>query len=519
MTRTVVQKIKGHHYLYEVGSEWDPDTGRMKQKRRYIGKCDASGNLLSGKREESESFEFGQFYLLSEIARRCGVQGMLEEVLGRTAGRYMTAVAIIRSLRITSPVLVGSILKKSVLSNIYGLGFDDGWGDVASIVRHITELYDRRREIFPKLAEPGDTEVFELNSFESEFNFLDIIEGDRDYGFNTMPRMTVYIAHSKNERRPTYFYMAPSGVSRTVSVPHMMGDMGAEGRCSFFFNASGIRLKEVLSILSSGIRATFRTGPDDPLGRRVRTLMEEPNEREYVTHIMDGGIYRVCEQDTDLDGTPIRLFRIVDERKRMGEIKTLHKYVDGILRISGYDIPDDEKLQLAYNSDFKDVLNAISFDHNEEGALTFSLNRYAMFEKERRCGLTVYVSTGDVSWEDVLSMSRSRDAYEHDLDVFKTDLEEGTNLFPSTHDGVANFIDDFLAMRIRNELKHLIARSPMGGKVTYLDVLGEMMGLRITWTSGRWILDELTDGQRAMFEALGVDIPDQRTVMGYRNPE
>lgn len=519
MSRTVVQKIKGHHYLYEVSSEWDPDSGKMKQKRKYIGRCDASGNLYADKGEKAESFEFGQFYLLSEIARRCGVQEALESIMGRTSGRYMTSVAVIRCLRLTSPVLTSNILRRSVLPSIYDLGYDDSWTDIMSIMRNITSLYDHRKEVFARLAEPGDVEVFELNSFESEFKFLDLFEGGGDYGFNTMPRMITYVARSKENSRLFYYHMAPSGVSRMVTIPRMLEDIGMDGRRSFFFNANRIRLKEIVGILTSGIRATFRTSPDDPLGRKIAALVTPPNDRDYDTHILNGKIYRVCEQKVNLDSIGMRLFWIVDEKKRNGEIKTLHNYVDSILRISGFDIPDDEKLQMAYNSDFKDVLDMISFEHDGDGNLVFSLNRQAMFEKEHTCGMTVYATVDDIGWEDVLSMSKTRDTFEHDLDAFKTDLEEGANLFPSTHDSVANFVDDFLAMRIRYELKHLIGRSPLRDRMTSLDVLGEMMGLRLTWTSGRWVLDDLTDKQRAIFDALGIEAPDQKTVLGYRKPE
>ncbi len=521
MSRTVVQKIKGHHYLYEVSSEWDPDSGKMKQKRRYIGRCDASGNLNSEKITKIESYEFGQYYLLTEIARRCGVQDALETVLGQKAGRYMTAVSIIRSLRLTSPILVSSILQKSFITRIYDLKYDDEWTNMVPIIRNITLLYDRRGELFPRLLEDGDIEVFELDSFESDFNFLDVIDKNRDgdYGFNTMPKMSVFLAHSKRTHRPSYFLMAPSGVSRTVITARILRETGSTGRCSFFFDAHGIRLKEVVSIVSSGIRATFRTSTDDPLGRKIRACVQEPEEREFVTHIMDGRIYRVCEREVDIDGLGMKMFWIVDEKKRNGEIRTLHSYVDEIINISDFDISDDEKLQMAYNNDFRGALDTISFDHDENGVLRFSLNKDAMFDRERKCGLTVFATVDDIGWEEVLSMSKSRDIYEHDLDVFKTDLEEGSNIFPSTHDGVANFIDDFIAMRIRYELKRMIQESPLRGKMTYLDVLGEMTDLRITRSGGKWVLGDLSDEHKWILEALGIEVPTQKTILRYRGPE
>ena len=124
MARTVVQKIKGHHYLYEVRSEWDPDTGKMKQKRKYLGRCDASGNLYSSKPARGTSLSFGQYYLAAEVARRCGLPEAIERVMGRIPGHYTTAYAIVRMLRLTSPSQQSSYLRNSFLMKMYGLEYD-----------------------------------------------------------------------------------------------------------------------------------------------------------------------------------------------------------------------------------------------------------------------------------------------------------------------------------------------------------------------------------------------------------
>lgn len=73
MSYTVVQKIRGKHYLYEVDGYWDKEKKQARQKRRYIGRCDEGGNLIEKKlsqREVSISKTFGPAYLLLGLAEQ-----------------------------------------------------------------------------------------------------------------------------------------------------------------------------------------------------------------------------------------------------------------------------------------------------------------------------------------------------------------------------------------------------------------------------------------------------------------
>ena len=49
LTYNVVQPQKTkngmRYYFYEVTAEWDLEKKRSRQKRRYLGPCDADGNL------------------------------------------------------------------------------------------------------------------------------------------------------------------------------------------------------------------------------------------------------------------------------------------------------------------------------------------------------------------------------------------------------------------------------------------------------------------------------------------
>ena len=70
MSYNVVQKVRDNYYLYEVTAEWDPEKKRSRQKRKYIGKCDKDGNLVSSKSVAVDSKDMGEYYLMFNVCRR-----------------------------------------------------------------------------------------------------------------------------------------------------------------------------------------------------------------------------------------------------------------------------------------------------------------------------------------------------------------------------------------------------------------------------------------------------------------
>ena len=517
MARTVVQKIKGHHYLYEVRSEWDPDTGKMKQKRKYLGRCDASGNLYSSKPARGTSLSFGQYYLAAEVARRCGLPEAIERVMGRIPGHYTTAYAIVRMLRLTSPSQQSSYLRNSFLMKMYGLEYDRKWSDMPAYIERLTELYDRRYELFDQLSERNDTEIFELNSLNGEFRFLDLDWSKTSYGFNSMPHTTVYIAHSQTTKLPFYFFQAPHGVSKATIMNRLSRDLAGLGsqRNSFFFDIEDLNKKTAEELAGSGYRLSIKFGEKSQFGRIVMRGIGELSERDFVTHMLDARIYRVHEHRLTVGTRDVRILVVIDERRRNGEIRTLHDYIDRILQISDMkDTSDDEKLQMASMNDYIDALNAFDYSRESDG-LRFTIDQSELFEIEQRCGRTLFMVTDNRDWDDIVRMSHSSDAYEHDLSQFKTDLEEGATLFQSNREAIASIMNDFLAIRIRMMLRSMIQNSSLRGKMSSTELIAEMGNIFATHDSDKWLLTEYTDNQKALLEALDIEVPTQLSLRRF----
>ena len=83
MSFIIEQKIKGHIYLYEVDSYWDPTKGQSRKRRRCLGKKDPkTGEAVTPRKSivPKDALDFGQLYLLRKVAEQIGLTAILRAV-------------------------------------------------------------------------------------------------------------------------------------------------------------------------------------------------------------------------------------------------------------------------------------------------------------------------------------------------------------------------------------------------------------------------------------------------------
>ena len=95
MSFTVEQRVKGHVYLYSVDSYWDKEKKQSRQRRTFIGKKDPETGKVTPDDGIRDAREFGNVFLLRDIARRLGVATDLAAVFPDT-WKEMLALAYYR---------------------------------------------------------------------------------------------------------------------------------------------------------------------------------------------------------------------------------------------------------------------------------------------------------------------------------------------------------------------------------------------------------------------------------------
>jgi len=218
MTFTTVQKIKGKHYLYESTGAWGPEKKQCRQKRIYLGPCDEHGNLLPEQKRNMirESRTIGQYHLLTEIAKNCGLYADLTETFGEDAAKDILALAI---LRITQPGSLRSTedcMKATYLRELLGITKSYSSQRMTEIVRGIGDDVNARKRYCAKKVNDSKVIIFDTTVLFSSSTLYEMLEYGRKYKRTGLPQVNMGYVHCTKSDAPVYYKLYPGSI--TISL-------------------------------------------------------------------------------------------------------------------------------------------------------------------------------------------------------------------------------------------------------------------------------------------------------------
>ena len=518
MTYTVVQKVRGNFYLYEVESTWDPVKKRSQQTRRYIGKCDEDGNLIGKGKDRTVSDplsivskSFGQYYLLMGIARNAGFVDALERVFGTENGRIMACFFVNRAARPGPPAMSIELLNECFLPEMMGVDLKD-WSPARKLLINLGAAFNDRYSLFRELADGGDAVVYELTSLVENFTPLENLRGDLGYGFSGLPKSKVYLGFSGN--RCFYFTFVSPGERDSDTMASVAEELrGLEmGGTEFFLRPREFKGRELTDVVSSGIGFSAQVLADSALGRRLMAESTKALKGPLDTYVYHGSVYRIYEKEEEVAGRAARFLVFVNEKRRNDEVLSLYSRLDeaerSISSTPWSEIAEHNGVKTLYS----DVLDLFDISEGKDGMVRTERRRKAISAIENKCGKTVVVTTTSHPWNKLLEMMNRQNQSDLYLRQFKVDLEEGARLFPSILEGNGSFVQEFMAIAIRNELEARLSATPIGNHVSPMEAVAEMGKLKVTRIRGKWALNEVSPLQRTIMSELGLAVPTNRSL-------
>ena len=509
MSYTVVQKIRGKHYLYEVDGYWDKEKKQARQKRRYIGRCDEDGNLIEKKlsqREVSVSKTFGPGYLLLETAGQTGLYDKLVSAFGERADTIL-ALALMRIIRPESLRNVADQLEESFLPEL--LGMDD---ELTSqfLSRFLSELGKderARQRLFGTMIDNDDVLVYDLTSFKSSSRGNDYLEYGTEYRTTGLPQANFGLVHSLDSDLPVYYKLFQRSIKDVVTLHNLvveLKEMGVNDAHLLldrgFFSESNLEM-----MLSAGLGFTMPV----PFGRNIaKTLISESNreiDNPASTFIFKGAVIRVFESSTEIGENTLRTIVYLDETRRKDEITTLYSRLDALENaLNGKKWhPHIADTVSRYDKPLLKMLGIV----NDNGVVRTERRRNSITAAENKCGKMILLTTSDDKWDVVLQRYRQRNDAEMDFRTLKTALEGGVRYLSSTESVKGMLCVEFIALVLRTSLLNRARDAGLLNKMWLTDIINEMMKLKITRIGETWRLNELTKKQRELLKALGVDHP------------
>ncbi|MDO5862168.1 MAG: hypothetical protein Q4Q58_05195, partial [Thermoplasmata archaeon] len=485
-----------------------------------IGKCDEEGNLVGKGADRTvsdplsiASKSFGQYYLLMSIARSAGFVDALERAFGTENGRIMACFFVNRAVRPGPPAMGVEMLKECFLPEMMGVDLKD-WSPLRKMLINLGAAFNDRYSLFRELADGGDAVIYELMSLAESFTPLETVRGDVGYGFSGLPKFKVNLGFSGD--RCFSFVFTTAEQRDSDAMPAIAADMQGLGMrgTEFFLRPREFRERELADIMSTGLRFTAQVIPDSALGRRLMAESSKALKGPLDTYVYRGSVYRVYEKREDAGGGSVRLLVFINEKRRNDEVLALYSRLDELERAVSSVAWSDSAKREETRTLYSDVLGMFDISEGEDGMSRAERRRKAVSAVENKCGKMVVMTTTDRPWNELLEMVARHNESEFYIRQFRLDLEEGARFFPSIIEGNGSFVQEFMAIALRDELETRLAASTIGNRVSSMEAIAEMSRLKVTRINGKWVLNEITPLQRTLMTELGVDIPTSRTVNG-----
>ena len=504
----VVQKIRNNYYLYEVTAEWDPVAKRSKQKRKYLGRCDEGGNLMTPTTVNVVCKNLGEYYLMHQVCIKSGLWNALCKVYGEDSAKYLFSHSVSRCLRSCPPTQSPYDIRASILPDFFKMPADSKRLSLDGYLRHIVQVYRRRQELFRELAVDDSAVVFDLETLVEPLQYYKL-HGIRSHlNFNEFPQKSVFLAMGETTRLPFYYRMANYGGADVDSMRTVASELRgmSVSRTTFYMDDKPFSESEIGSYLSSDYDMVIILSKDSEFHARVCEKYNGADDLE--TLIYAGVAYKYKAVDTEFDLAPCRMF-FVDNGRDCEEITIsffakLDQFENTVSKLK-WSKTLEKRLEINYG--FSDIRQYFNLAKGEDDSIIITRNNDRIRRKEMSFGKSVIITDSKYDLKTILRLMIKADRFKQDMNIFRTDLQGGAALFPSNESAEASLMGDFLSMVMKSSLIDLINYSDLAEEMSYLDVISEAATIKAYWVNGVYGVTPATSEQKSMFERLGMTVP------------
>lgn len=501
MSYTVVQKINNNYYLYEVTAVWDPEKKNSRQKRKYVGKCDAEGNLIAVKSNPTPKVRYlGKQYLMYQIAAGMGLREKLVEVYGED-GDLLLMTGIHRSTRSGLPRHSVSVMSESMLPQMIGIDPNVLLRDTSGVISLMERCGGNTQSLFERMDKGNTAMVYELDSL-MKVTPLNLNAGDPEQGILSFPPMKIFLAISEQPNNAFYFSIKRAisdNIELLRSVEDSIVDLGVRD-VTFFLNRSPVNENRMIDLANSGIKFLKCIPGGSGYGSKLLADLDEDFVRGSRTVLFGDNLYGILEKDIVLGDIRCRAIILRDEMSRVSQMNTfLRSLADYEAKTAKTKKETRKDAEYMDNFDLDDVSKL--FTEGPDGKMVKDVGR--IDAKIRSFGTTLIITNSDEPWDILYGKYLRQDRFKTETDTFRNELQDGSKIMHSLNGAVATFLNEFLAIVIRTRLSEMLGLNP----ANYVDALQTVSDIYAVNLDGKWYVSEIAPEQKAVFDKLGIPAP------------
>lgn len=461
MTFKHVKAVGNKYYLYEVTSIWDPEKKSPRQKRKYLGCCDAEGNLIPSSRglhAPNVSKTFGTIWLINEIANNLRIRDKIRNITGDEIADVLMASIYQNAIRPVPFERLSDVADESMISDLFG-------SDLKMPERSVTDIQSIRSSFIYSMCKesvrtvafvsegywaiysPDTGALLGCGSIKYDFDVQDIIELATKYVPSASGCVFVFDEESYSKKFVTALYQ--NGIEFVIPVPS--------------------NRKSYRSVISDCL-GSMGSIADSVSGGEIRREVGDADVRAI-------SIYNEALHDRACDDF-------------MDSISSLQTTIEGMNWSKG--------LRGVLRDCYGDVTNCLDIRKGPNGSVEVSIIQQAVTDFTDYMGRLVLVTDSSRPLEEVYMMYRG-----------------SYGIFPRKQDCVETSFQSMsgmIASMICNDIVKRMCSSELSKNMDYDDVINELSKLKASRFGAEWVLNDITDKQRGIFDSLGVPIPTNESI-------
>ncbi len=471
--------IKGKEYLYEVTPYYDPETGKWRQKTRYLGKnVDGEPVKRSKSIQSGQIFDLGQYLPAFWAVREYKIFESLLTSCSPGEAATLVLLAINRLVSPCPPENLNSWAESTYLSRlIHGAEFESE--DLVYLLQKVTDrpVVEVFSTMFSNLNNLADQKVL------FTLKLHDIPEMQRETGSGLFSEemverqlgVRIQYDHEKNIPAGCEVFQFQRSVIED-SIEMLCSGRVPEGVIVSHWDYLSPSL--MLRLVNAG--CSFITRADATYAPILSHILNWSDQMDHPANIRyyNGEACYIRPFSTRIGKEAIPGYILHDIKKEQVDRLAFHKNLQNIR-----DLIQETR---NYDGTMEDLLNETAghfrpfFTLETTGGLhSFRTNQKAVSEMNQKLGRTCVLYQGDFSWEDCFDLVDLRGQFEHLMSIYVSQFERDFFRYKIDRIRKGIFFVAFLTVLLRHLIRSRLEAAHFPDVISFEALQAELLPIHV----------------------------------------
>jgi transposase len=494
--------INGIEYVYEITPYYDPETKKVRQRSRYVGKNQDGKVSKVREKKLKDVFSYGEFLVVEQIIQNYKLDKFLAKELGKTQAQVVITICLARLLRGLSLQNIAAWhegtwpyyrnrelpLSSSSLSRTLAVIGEKRLQD--RLITHLIRQLKSKRTIF-----------YDITSVSSYSELIRLLEWGYNRDSYDLPQINLSMILDKQEGIPLGYEIYPGSVSDITTLNNTVKKMRTLGVKDFtlildrgFFSIANIDLL-LRSYADFVIAVPERYQLIDKLIRRLGKDIERPR---YLKKFHDEVIF-VRETDIPAGHHVLKGYCYYNPMRAQQEKDSFYKRLFSIKQQI-----EDLKVHKQVRARALELTGNLSGYFNLQistDKITAQIKEKAVARRLNKRGLFLIACQGQYSWDGCLSAYKEKELIERSFNILKNDLEFSTPYVHKDETLKGLMFISLLALIIRMSIMHRLKMADKLKDYSFEKMILQLEKIKAVVTdNGQIFYSEITKKQRELLE-------------------